>query len=152
MTHSRSVPNRRTRVRAEDSGERLSMTAPDQVRFSGVLESGAPISLHYVGGLPPKSAGFVWDIQGTAGDLRITASIGHTQMVRCRFTGDRASTTCSNRSRYPNTPATMGMGPSRSFRATWPGSTSAWPLTCAAAPGPRPHSTMPYRYTNYWQA
>lgn len=81
------ITNRRTQVRALDTDELLPMTAPDQILFSGVLSGGAPLSLHYIGGLPSEPVGFVWDIHGTTGDLRVTAPTGHTQMVPLSLSG-----------------------------------------------------------------
>ena len=68
-------------VRAED-GRTLAKTAPDQILVSALLEGGAPLSVHYQGGMPPGTEGFVWDIHGTDGTLRVTAPCGHAQMAQ----------------------------------------------------------------------
>jgi predicted dehydrogenase len=77
------LATRRTAARAADTGETLSMSAPDQVLISGLLASGAPLSLHYRGGMARDGDdGLVWEINGTAGDIRVTApSRGHAQLV-----------------------------------------------------------------------
>jgi len=41
---------RRTTALVADTGETLPVSAPDQVLVSGVLVSGAPVSIHYRGG------------------------------------------------------------------------------------------------------
>lgn len=81
---------RRGGARAADTGEWLPMDAPDQVLVNGLLASGAPISIHYRGGLPRGGPGFVWEINGTEGDIRVTAASGHTQMVQLALEGARA--------------------------------------------------------------
>src|SRR5256885_12246360 len=57
---------------AEETRERIIKTAPDQIAVTGKLTSGAPASLHIreavAGGI-----GFLWEINGTDGTLRITA-------------------------------------------------------------------------------
>ena len=46
------------------------MTSPDQVLLSGVLQSGAVASVHLKGGTA-NGTGFLFEIQGTEGDLAI---------------------------------------------------------------------------------
>jgi predicted dehydrogenase len=48
------------------------MRTPDQVLVSGVLQGGAPLSMQLRGGLP-RGTRLLWEINGTEGDLRITA-------------------------------------------------------------------------------
>lgn len=81
------MAKRRAEVLAEDSGEMLSLRAPDQVLFNGRLSNDVPIALHYVGGMPPGVDGLVWDIQGSDGNLRLTAPTGHSQMVPLSLAG-----------------------------------------------------------------
>jgi hypothetical protein len=69
------------------------MTSPDQVLLQGLLESGAPISPHYRGGMCHGS-GFVWKVNGTEGELRLTASLGHSQLCQLSLSvakGDEAA-------------------------------------------------------------
>lgn len=82
------LANRRHCVRALDTGETLSMTAPDQVLVSGLLASGAPVSIHYRGG-EARGVGLVWEINGTQGDIRVTGPSGHAQMVQLSLEGAR---------------------------------------------------------------
>ncbi len=87
---SAHLANRRTVVRVIDTGETRPMTAHDQVLVEGVLASGAPISVHYRGG-SPRGTGFLWEINGSDGDLRVTGASGHAQMVGLSLTGARGT-------------------------------------------------------------
>jgi predicted dehydrogenase len=83
------VTTRRHEARAMDTGESLCMTAPDQVLVAGVLANGAPLSVHYRGGMPRDEIGLIWEINGTEGDVRITGPLGHAQMVQLSLSGGR---------------------------------------------------------------
>jgi predicted dehydrogenase len=76
-----TMATRRPTVLHEKSGEQVPMTAADQVAVSGTLESGAVAALHYRGG---TSAGtnFLWEINGTAGDIVVRGDTGHLQYGR----------------------------------------------------------------------
>jgi predicted dehydrogenase len=56
-----------------DTGEMLPKTAEDQIAAVGTFESGAVFSVHYRGGTP-KASPFLWEINGTDGDLQVTAA------------------------------------------------------------------------------
>jgi predicted dehydrogenase len=62
---------RRPLITIEETGEEVVKTADDQIAVIGTLVSGATVSLHIreavVGG-----TGFLWEINGTVGTLRIT--------------------------------------------------------------------------------
>jgi len=64
---------RRPLITIEETGERIVKTAADQIAVIGTLRSGATASLHIreavAGGI-----GFLWEINGTDGTLRITAA------------------------------------------------------------------------------
>lgn len=83
------LATRRPTALVADSGEVLPVTAPDQVLVSMVLASGAPVSLHYRGGAARDGDGLFWEINGSEGDIRISGSSGHTQMVRLFLKGAR---------------------------------------------------------------
>jgi predicted dehydrogenase len=85
------LATRRSTALVVDSGEKLPVTAPDQVLVSGVLTGGAPVSLHYRGGMPRDSAGLLWEINGTEGDLRVTGPFGHLQFVPLTLSGARGN-------------------------------------------------------------
>ena len=75
------LATRRTSAVALDTGRHLPVSAPDQVLVSGVLASGAALSIHYRGGVARDPRGLLWEINGTKGDIRVTAPSGHLQMV-----------------------------------------------------------------------
>jgi len=75
------LATRRRTALAVDTGEMLPVSAPDQVLVSGLLASGAPVSIHYRGGTARDGGGLFWEINGTEGDIRISGPSGQTQMV-----------------------------------------------------------------------
>lgn len=79
---------RRKTVTIQETGEQRPMEAADQIVVGGVLESGAVVSAHYRGGLC-RGTNLLWEINGTDGDLRITADNGHMQMVELSLWGGR---------------------------------------------------------------
>jgi predicted dehydrogenase len=80
---------RRPTVQVVDTGERLPVSAPDQVLVSGVFTSGVPISIHYRGGAARDGNGLFWEIHGTDGDVRVSGPSGHTQMIHLSLQGAR---------------------------------------------------------------
>lgn len=66
------LTQRRQKVRVVETGEMIPMKSPDQVVVGAVLTSGAPLSLQLRGGLPPGTR-LLWEINGTEGDIRLTA-------------------------------------------------------------------------------
>ena len=54
------LATRRSTALAVDIGETLPMSAPDQVLVSGILSGGAPVSIHYRGGMARDGDGFFW--------------------------------------------------------------------------------------------
>ena len=85
------IANRRHHVLALDTREMLPMTAPDQVLVNGLLANGAPVSIHFRGGEARGVPGLVWEINGTDGDIRVTAASGHTQMVQLSLEGGQGN-------------------------------------------------------------
>jgi len=59
-----------------ESGRKVPVTMEDQIAVTGILEAGAVASIHYRAG-QAKSTNFLWEINGTEGDLVITADGGH---------------------------------------------------------------------------
>jgi predicted dehydrogenase len=84
------LATRRTSARTADTGEVLPVSAPDQVLVSGLLASGAPVSIHYRGGAEQDGQGLLWEINGTEGDIRVSGPLGHTQLVQLSLTGAKA--------------------------------------------------------------
>lgn len=66
------LSQRRRTVRMIETGEMIPLKTPDQLVLNGVLESGAPLSFQLRAGLP-RGTRLLWEINGTEGDLRITA-------------------------------------------------------------------------------
>lgn len=75
------LATRRKEAIITDTQETIAVSAPDQVLVNGTLASGAPMSLHYRGGMPKDPRGFTWEINGTKGDIRVVASFGHPQLL-----------------------------------------------------------------------
>lgn len=85
---SAELATRHKEAVAFDTGERIAVSAPDQVLVSGVLKSGAPISIHYRGGPARAGAsGFLWEINGTKGDIQLSAPLGHPQFAQLSLAG-----------------------------------------------------------------
>lgn len=88
------LATRRPRVFSRERNDFVPMTAPDQIALHGFLEDGAVFALHYRGGLPPAGPGFVWEIEGEAGTLRVEAASGCIQIedltIGLRAKGERA--------------------------------------------------------------
>lgn len=76
-------------VYAPETGQYVSMDAADQIIVTGIVTSGAPFSVHFRGGEPRGTEGFVWDIHGSEGDLRITGENGMTQIMPLTLSGSR---------------------------------------------------------------
>jgi predicted dehydrogenase len=89
---SATLATRRTQVRDGESGEVLPMTAADQIAFTGRLEGGAVVAIHYRGGLS-RGLNFHWEINGTDGDLVVTGPNGHLQFGVVAISGGRGDDT-----------------------------------------------------------
>lgn len=74
------LDTRRKEIFSHERGAPVPMTAADQVALHGYLADGSVFSLHYRGGLPLAGPGFVWEIEGERGTLRITAASGAIQI------------------------------------------------------------------------
>jgi predicted dehydrogenase len=69
---------RRTETKIRETGAMVSMTSPDQVLFAGVVQGGAPVSVHYRGGIHSGTI-LAMEINGTKGSLRLTGASGGGQ-------------------------------------------------------------------------
>src|SRR5882762_7876306 len=63
---------RRPLITIEETGEQITKTAADQIAVIGTLTSGATASIH-IREAVAGGTGFLWEINGTDGTLRITA-------------------------------------------------------------------------------
>jgi predicted dehydrogenase len=79
---------RRHTVTEIETGQQLDMTSPDQVVATGRLAEGAVASVHFRGGHFPGT-NFHWEINGTEGDIVVTAPIGHIQLAPLTVHGAR---------------------------------------------------------------
>lgn len=78
--------NNFTAVKIKDTGETKPKTTEDQIMVIGQLNSGAAISIHYRGGIS-KGTNLLWEINGTLGDIQVTAALGHGQLMPLTIRG-----------------------------------------------------------------
>ncbi|MEA2522010.1 MAG: hypothetical protein QOI81_1656, partial [Actinomycetota bacterium] len=79
---------RRPLITVEETGEQIVKTAPDQIAVIGTLTSGATASVH-VREAVAGGTGFLWEINGTDGTLRITADEAQPQIFPLTVAGAR---------------------------------------------------------------
>src|SRR2546430_1069197 len=79
---------RRPLITIEETGEQIVKTAADQIAVIGTLASGATASVH-VREAVAGGTGFLWEINGTDGTLRITADAAQPQIFPLTVAGAR---------------------------------------------------------------
>jgi predicted dehydrogenase len=67
---------RRPLITIEETGEQITKTAADQIAVIGTLTSGATASIH-IREAVAGGTGFLWEINGTGGTLRVTADAAY---------------------------------------------------------------------------
>src|SRR5204863_5449958 len=72
------------------SDETRPMAAEDQVCVTGLLEGGAALSIHYRGG-SSRGTNLLWEINGTEGDLQLTAPGGQAQIFEMTVRGGKGA-------------------------------------------------------------
>src|SRR5438445_1787405 len=77
---------RRPLITLEGTGERIVKTAADQIAVIGTLASGATASVH-VREAVAGGTGFLWEINGTDGTLRITADAAYPEIYPLAVAG-----------------------------------------------------------------
>jgi predicted dehydrogenase len=77
---------RRPLIRIEGTKERRTKTAPDQIAVIGTLTSGATASIH-IREAVAGGTGFLWEINGTDGTLRITADAAYPEIFPLTVAG-----------------------------------------------------------------
>lgn len=87
-----SFATRRPQVKLLDDDSMISSNVADQISVQGILQSGALASVHFRGGMS-RGNNFLWEINGTEGDLLIEGDFGHIQMMPLRMKGARGGTT-----------------------------------------------------------
>src|SRR2546425_1050445 len=83
---SATMTMRRKSFTIADTGESRPMNADDQVCVAGLLEGGAALSIHYRGGRS-RGTNLLWEINGTEGDLQLTADGGQAQIFEITVRG-----------------------------------------------------------------
>jgi predicted dehydrogenase len=76
---SATMAMRRKSFTVAGTGETKPMNADDQVAVSGLLKGGAAFSIHYRGG-SSRGTNLLWEINGSEGDLQLTATGGQAQI------------------------------------------------------------------------
>src|SRR5216117_3725955 len=79
---------RRPLITIEETGERIVKTAADQIAVIGTLTSGATASVH-IREAVAGGTGFLWEINGTDGTLRITADAALPEIFPLTVAGVR---------------------------------------------------------------
>jgi predicted dehydrogenase len=79
---------RRPLITIEGTGEQFVKTAPDQIALIGSLTSGATASVH-VREAVAGGTGFLWEINGSDGTLRITADAAYPEIYPLTVAGAR---------------------------------------------------------------
>ena len=79
---------RRPLITIEGTGEQIVKTAPDQIAVIGTLTSGATASVH-IREAVAGGTGFLWEINGTDGTLRITADAAYPEIFPLTVAGAR---------------------------------------------------------------
>jgi predicted dehydrogenase len=98
---------RRPVITAEVTREQIVKTAPDQIAVIGSLRSGVTASIH-VREAVAGGTGFLWEINGTDGTLRITADAALPEIFPLTVTGARG----------PGEPAELAIP--AALRQKWP--------------------------------
>jgi predicted dehydrogenase len=77
---------RRPLITLEETGQQIVKTAADQIAVIGTLTSGATASIH-IREAVAGGTGFLWEINGTGGTLRITADAAQPQIYPLTIAG-----------------------------------------------------------------
>jgi len=102
---------RRPLITIEETGEQIVKTAADQIAVIGTLTSGATASVH-IREAVAGGTGFLWEINGTDGTLRITADAALPEIFPLTVAGARGR----------NEPAELAVP--AALRQKWPALTS----------------------------
>ena len=87
---SATMAMRRETFTIVGTGESKPMSAEDQVGVTGLLEGGAAFSIHYRGGVS-RGTNLLWEINGTQGDLQLTATGGQAQIWELDVRGGKGA-------------------------------------------------------------
>src|SRR5881396_3037995 len=84
------MTTRRKTFTIAGTGESKPMNTEDQVAVTGLLEGGAAFSIHYRGGVS-RGTNLLWEINGTEGDLQLTAAGGQAQIFEMTVHGGKGT-------------------------------------------------------------
>src|SRR5881628_1870450 len=87
---SATMTVRRKSFTLAETTEHLPMMADDQIGVTGLLEGGAAFSIHYRGGAS-RGTNLLWEINGTQGDLQLTAAGGQAQIFEMTVRGGKGA-------------------------------------------------------------
>src|SRR5216117_2133720 len=87
---SATMTVRRKTFTIAGTGHSEPMTTEDQVGVTGLLEGGAAFSIHYRGGVS-RGVNLLWEINGTEGDLQLTAAGGQAQIFEMTVRGGKGA-------------------------------------------------------------
>jgi predicted dehydrogenase len=87
---SATMTMRRKSFTIAKTAESKPMTAEDQVAVTGLLEGGAAFAIHYRGGYS-RGTNLLWEINGTEGDLQLTAAGGQAQIFDLTLRGGKGA-------------------------------------------------------------
>src|SRR6059058_4328178 len=87
---SATLATRRRAFTIAATDESKPMKAEDQVGVTGLLEGGAAFSIHYRGGVS-RGTNLLWEINGSDGDLQLTATGGQAQIWEMDVRGGRGA-------------------------------------------------------------
>jgi predicted dehydrogenase len=79
---------RRPLISIKETGEQIVKTAADQVAVIGTLRSGVTASVH-IREAVAGGTGFLWEINGTGGTLRVTADAAYPEIFPLTLAGAR---------------------------------------------------------------
>jgi predicted dehydrogenase len=81
---------RRPLITIEETGEQITKSAPDQITVIGNLTAGASASIH-IREAVAGGTGFLWEINGTQGTLRVTADAAYPEIFPLIVAGARGA-------------------------------------------------------------
>ncbi|MFF3754902.1 Gfo/Idh/MocA family protein [Streptomyces sp. NPDC002018] len=90
----------RKQVRVDEDGSVLPVTSADQVAVIGTLAGGAALSAFYRGGAS-RGLNYRWEINGTEGDLVLSAPWGNMQVADLTLEGARGDATAVRKIEVP---------------------------------------------------
>jgi len=117
-----TLATRRPTVSLTDTGGTVTATTADQIAVQGRLPNGSVVAMHYRGGAS-RGTNFLWEINGTKGDVVVTGSVGHLQWgwvrLQAAFGDDKTLSDLPVPEDYrkvPLEPTTLGYSVAHAYR------------------------------------